>query len=964
MELRKSASRETRKKPKAPPQPQKPSKKRRYSQLTPRLNSEEERKRKKRIFYKSKEKSSNERGYNFGPDEEPGELNENRLTIGIKNAKAQKKSLTPNRTRNTRRKSLANTPKTLKTPRTPKIIKIESPHSPRGGDIEEKVRKWLEFMKLVNSERMIGRYIEIDEKMGEISEINGQSIFEISGLGIIESKHRLLNLGVWKGKGVDQGIAGPWSTFELGQNIDVHNIFGNIRRIRKIKGIVTKKRGRQQVDIVLETEIYVNKEELRRSEGVFREIGLFMSEMGDKEVIYVPREWNGLGYLGYIDWELDIKDIVENRGNIRRVEIVDARPRGRVKHKNSCLYYNYYTYLLGKGELSLHAQDNADKRPFILSLPKTFPPHFKSIKEEEKSLGELKNINSSHISHNVRRVPTTPKTSKSLINTPRTPRAQNTPRTPRAHNTPKSVVTKSETLRKHLKYTSPSPSEEECTIIEKIPFRKLVRNSKLKSEGREERKAGELEEDLKNISILDINSSKEGEEWIPPKKHSRRGTYEQLEKRGIDTSNMSREHLEVYDKAYLQLELKTVPDRLPCRENEYSRIENFIRSGIEQRGCTNTLYISGMPGTGKTATVLEVIHNLTKLSKASKINRFSFIHIKGMALENPFTVYTQIYQSITGHTTSPGNASAFLDDYFKKGEQGRNINKRIPILAPGIARVLLVDELDALVTKKQNIIYNIFDWPSYSYANLIVVAIANTMNLPETLLPKIASRMGNERLVYQPYNKQQIMEILKDRLKDINVFHDLALNLICMKVAALSGDMRRCLQVCRKSCELAKLQYISQSLMFPQAPQLLLCIDHVHVNKATCELYNSKNSILIRSLTAYQQLALLTVVIYKTAARTEQVEIKNCYDRFMANITKYEKGRDREDLLDIKVTMMDFETILYNLRDYGLLSIQKYRNMDPNRRLIQVLVFNDEVLTGLEPFPQIADILSELKDSL
>ena len=42
-------------------------------------------------------------------------------------------------------------------------------------------------------------------------------------------------------------------------------------------------------------------------------------------------------------------------------------------------------------------------------------------------------------------------------------------------------------------------------------------------------------------------------------------------------------------------------------------------------------------------------------------------------LANPFTVYTQIYQSITEHTTSPDNISAFLDDYFKKKDQDRNI---------------------------------------------------------------------------------------------------------------------------------------------------------------------------------------------------------------------------------------------------------------------------------------------------
>jgi origin recognition complex subunit 1 len=55
--------------------------------------------------------------------------------------------------------------------------------------------------------------------------------------------------------------------------------------------------------------------------------------------------------------------------------------------------------------------------------------------------------------------------------------------------------------------------------------------------------------------------------------------------------------------------------------------------------------------------------------------------------------------------------------------------------------VLLVDELDALVTKKQTLLYNLFDWPSNKNSGLIILAIANTMDLPERFLVKIKSRI-------------------------------------------------------------------------------------------------------------------------------------------------------------------------------------------------------------------------------
>ena len=68
--------------------------------------------------------------------------------------------------------------------------------------------------------------------------------------------------------------------------------------------------------------------------------------------------------------------------------------------------------------------------------------------------------------------------------------------------------------------------------------------------------------------------------------------------------------------------------------------------------------------------------------------------------------------------------------------------------------LLLVDELDALVTKKQTLLYNLFDWPSHPGSRLLIISIANTMDLPERLSAKISSRIGKQRIVYEPYNRE------------------------------------------------------------------------------------------------------------------------------------------------------------------------------------------------------------------
>lgn len=56
------------------------------------------------------------------------------------------------------------------------------------------------------------------------------------------------------------------------------------------------------------------------------------------------------------------------------------------------------------------------------------------------------------------------------------------------------------------------------------------------------------------------------------------------------------------------------------------------------------MYISGVPGTGKTATVHEVIRSLQQAAELDEIPAFRFIEINGMKMTDPHQAYVQILQ--------------------------------------------------------------------------------------------------------------------------------------------------------------------------------------------------------------------------------------------------------------------------------------------------------------------------------
>lgn len=175
-----------------------------------------------------------------------------------------------------------------------------------------------------------------------------------------------------------------------------------------------------------------------------------------------------------------------------------------------------------------------------------------------------------------------------------------------------------------------------------------------------------------------------------------------------------------------------------------------------------------MSGTGKTATVTQVIKTIQSASKPKKLPAFDFVDINGMRLTEPRQAYVQIYRQLTGKTLAWAQARDLLESRFTAGSK-----------KPIRPTILLVDELDIICNRKQDVVYNLFDWTVRKGARLIAITIANTMDLPERVLKlKVASRLGLTRITFQPYNFKQLQEVVMTRLAGSKCFMADAVQLV------------------------------------------------------------------------------------------------------------------------------------------------------------------------------------------
>lgn len=316
----------------------------------------------------------------------------------------------------------------------------------------------------------------------------------------------------------------------------------------------------------------------------------------------------------------------------------------------------------------------------------------------------------------------------------------------------------------------------------------------------------------------------------------------------------------------------STPAALPCRDAERAFITRFVETAVTSDGqeMGQCLYIYGVPGTGKTATVMDIMRSMRRRASAGELPRFQFVEINGLRLSTPQHAYTALYEAMTGEHLGPKSAVNALEELFLEGGSASGGRAR------GGVTLVLVDEMDLLLTRKQKVLYNLFQWPLLKGSRLAVIGISNTHDLPDKFLPRIASRLAGRRLGFSPYSRDQLRQIVAARLEGIPLIDRSAVSLITSKVSSASGDVRRCLELCSRAIDLAAVQAAEEADARgdpPPQPQPGM-VTAEHAQAAYDEIFDSVHMFLLLNAPPLAKVLLAAILQERRATGVEEVRME------------------------------------------------------------------------------------------
>ncbi|KAM9295993.1 cell division control protein 6 homolog [Gastrophryne carolinensis] len=245
-----------------------------------------------------------------------------------------------------------------------------------------------------------------------------------------------------------------------------------------------------------------------------------------------------------------------------------------------------------------------------------------------------------------------------------------------------------------------------------------------------------------------------------------------------------------------------VPEHLLGREKETKTMLDFLNAHVAS-GKPGSLYISGAPGTGKTACLTKMLQENKEVLKGAKT-----VYINCMRLRSSQAVFPAIAEEISGLSKSSLAGKDLV----------RCLEKMVTSKGPAI--LLVLDEMDQLDSKGQDVLYTVFEWPWLLNSRVVLIGIANALDLTDRILPRLQARPNckPQLLNFSPYSKDQIATILQERLKRVSgdqVLDNAAIQFCARKVSAVSGDARKALDICRRAVEIVESDVRSQTVLKP-----------------------------------------------------------------------------------------------------------------------------------------------------
>ncbi|MCE4624835.1 MAG: orc1/cdc6 family replication initiation protein [Desulfurococcales archaeon] len=308
-----------------------------------------------------------------------------------------------------------------------------------------------------------------------------------------------------------------------------------------------------------------------------------------------------------------------------------------------------------------------------------------------------------------------------------------------------------------------------------------------------------------------------------------------------------------------------IPERLIHREREITRLAHTLAVALRGER-PNNIFIYGLTGTGKTAATKLVLRKLAEKAAGRNVKLYiAYVNVRQR--DTPYRVMSDIAEALGVRVPFTG---------LSTGE----VYRRFVVRANRMSGIMIIvlDEIDFLVRRHgDDLLYKLVRVnENLERFKVSLIGITNSVSFVESLDPRVKSSLGEEEIVFSPYNASQLRDILSERAREAflpGVLDDDVVPLCAALAAREHGDARRALDLLRVAGEIAERRGDER-------------VTKTHVMLARMEIERDRVVDVVKTLPLHGKLILASIVEATRGGedKTTTGEVYDVYRRYVNEI--------------------------------------------------------------------------------
>jgi cell division control protein 6 len=379
---------------------------------------------------------------------------------------------------------------------------------------------------------------------------------------------------------------------------------------------------------------------------------------------------------------------------------------------------------------------------------------------------------------------------------------------------------------------------------------------------------------------------------------------------------------QVKNVLHMSSSFDTTKEEPKIRHEEWTTIKRFILGKLT-KGNSGSLYVSGVPGSGKSFIVQQAIaSSMYSLFGHSTKKKTKVVHINCMTLQDPRRIFNILLEK--GFEKQCSSSAYEKDHRYALSHLRKAVStaSKAPKRGPGEMVIIVLDEIDHLFQNQGNVLYDLFSLAEIQSSNVVLIGIANSIDMTLRMLPHLHTIGVQPAMVnFRAYVHSELLSLMQERLHSLEgpVFGEKAIELCSRKIAAESGDMRQCLNAAYAALEIhishMKASETSQDGASAPSSGIKKFVDLQHMSLALGKCLKLPLINGMRALPQHQQMILCSHALMKTEGEVLLTSLFSKYSE-LCKSTKI-----------CRLAFNEFENACTSLHDQGLVALNKKANL-------------------------------------